>query len=148
MLYYKGVPVLSNSHHLVRSNLCNRVGGCRSIGEGRLLVVVGNLVSNLVANLVSNSCRCSSHHLLVGKSRSCHHLSDWCRLSHGVDVAVLIQVLREPLELLRAVKSFPVLNFCLEHLQMERGEASWCLNKISMGGGEGAQLRALVHNTL
>ena len=68
----------------------NRVGGCRSIGEGRLLVVVGNLVSNLVANLVSNSCRCSSHHLLVGKSRSCHHLSDWCRLSHGVDVAVLI----------------------------------------------------------
>ena len=52
MLYYKGVPVLSNSHHLVRSNLWNRVGGCRSIGEGRLLVVVGNLVSNLVANMV------------------------------------------------------------------------------------------------
>ena len=140
MLYYKGVPVLSNSHHLVRSNLWNRVGGCRSIGEGRLLVVVGNLVSN--------SCRCSSHHLLVGKSRSCHHVSDWRRLSHGVDVAVLIQVLREPLELLRAVMSFPALNFCLQHLQMERGEASWGVNKISMGGGEGTQLRALVHNTL
>ena len=82
----------------------NRVGGCRSIGEGRLLVVG----SNLVSNLVSNRCRCSSHYLLVGKSRSCHHLSDWRRLSHGVDVAVLIQVLREPLELLRAVKSFPI----------------------------------------
>ena len=68
----------------------NRVGGCCSIGEGRLLVVV--------ANLVSNRCRCSSHYLLVGKSRSCHHVSDWRRLSHGVDVAVLIQVLREPLE--------------------------------------------------
>ena len=85
----------------------NRVGGCCSIGEGRLLVVG----SNLVSNLVSNRCRCSSHYLLVGKSRSCHHVSDWRRLSHGVDVAVLIQVLREPLELLRAVKSFPVLNF-------------------------------------
>ena len=144
MFYYKDVPVLSNSHHLVRSNLWNRVGGCRSIGEGRLLVVG----SNLVSNLVSNRCRCSSHYLLVGKSRSCHHVSDWRRLSHGVDVAVLIQVLREPLELLRAVKSFPVLNFFLQHLQMERGEASWGLNKISMGGGEGAQLRALVHNTL
>ena len=83
----------------------NRVGGCRSIGEGRLLVVGGNLV----ANLVSNRCRrWSSHYLLVGKSRSCHHVSDWRRLSHGVDVAVLIQVLREPLELLRAVKSFPI----------------------------------------
>ena len=140
MFYYKDVPFLSNSHHLVRSNLWNRVGGCRSIGEGRLLVVGGNLVSN--------SCRCSSHYLMVGKSRSCHHVSDWRRLSHGVDVAVLIQVLREPLELLRAVKSFPVLNCCLEHLQMERGEPSWGLNKISMGGGEGAQLRALVHNTL
>ena len=144
MFYHKNVPVLSNSHHLVRSNLWNRVGGCRSIGEGRLLVVG----SNLVSNLVSNRCRCSSHYLLVGKSRSCHHVSDWRRLSHGVDVAVLIQVLREPLQLLRAVKSFPVLNFFLQHLQMERGEASWGLNKISMGGGEGAQLRALVHNTL
>ena len=140
MFYYKDVPVLNNSHHLVRSNLWNRVGGCCSVGEGRLLVVG--------SNLVSNRCRCSSHYLLVGKSRSCHHVSDWRRLSHGVDVAVLIQVLREPLQLLRAVKSFQVLNFFLQHLQMERGEASWGLNKISMGGGEGAQLRALVHNTL
>merc|ERR1712080_297857 len=117
----RGVQVTSVCHHLVRSNLWNRVGGCRRIGDGRLLVVGGNLVSN--------SCRCSSHHLLVCKSRSCHHVSDWRRLSHGVDVAVLIQVLREP-------------------LQMERGEPSWGLNKISMDGGEGAQLRALVHNTL
>ena len=119
-------------HHLVG----NSVGGVCLDGHPKG-VLVSHLRCSIGSNLWDGVGRSSSSS--IGKSRlvlsilsvnccgcSCHHR---CCLGHWVDVAVLVEVLGEALE-------------------VDGGEAARGLDEVSVGRGEWAELGTLVDKAL
>ena len=120
-------------HHLVG----NSVGGVCLDGHPKG-VLVSHLRCSIGSNLWDGVGRSSSSSS-IGKSRlvlsilsvnccgcSCHHR---CCLGHWVDVAVLVEVLGEALE-------------------VDGGEAARGLDEVSVGRGEWAELGTLVDKAL